>query len=82
MVALAFSPDTQPSSDQVLSFPTPPGDLLPRQAGRMVPTTLSAGCMLVYSPAKCNNTIYVNPEQAETDPSHTAVSHSLLSLNR
>lgn len=57
MVPLAFSPDAQPNSDHVLSFPTPPVGLLPsvrrgRQAGRMVPTTLSDGRVLVYSPAK------------------------------
>lgn len=39
------------------SFPTALGDLLPtagkgRLAGRMVPTTVSAGCVLIYSPEK------------------------------
>lgn len=55
IVLLVFILDTQPNS--VLTSPTPPGDLLPsegrgRQAGRMVPTALPAGCVLVYSPAK------------------------------
>lgn len=57
IVPLVFILDTQPNSDQILSFPTPPGDLLPsesrgRQAGRMVPTALPAGYVLVYSTAK------------------------------